>query len=101
MNRKEEDDSISTRSNLISLQDLARWNQERRIGRRTTHNKENVVNRQYHVPQSRLEQALVDYASGQFRFKKEVAKKYKMSAQTLVRNANLRGISFIKKDAEG
>ena len=101
MNRKEEGGSISTRSNLISLQDLARWNQERRIGRRTTHNKENVVNRQYHVPQSRLEQALVDYASGQFRFKKEVAKKYKMSAQTLVRNANLRGISFIKKDAEG
>lgn len=99
MNRKE-GGSISTRSNLISLQDLARWNQEKRIGRRTTHNKENVVNRQYHVPQSRLEQALVDYASGQFRFKKEVAKKYKMSAQTLVRHANLRGISFIKKDAE-
>ncbi|CAK3618247.1 hypothetical protein VCRA213O314_700003 [Vibrio crassostreae] len=42
----------------------------------------------------------MDYASGQFRFKKEVAKKYKMSAQTLVRHANLRGISFIKKDAE-
>ncbi|MEZ9024942.1 MULTISPECIES: hypothetical protein [unclassified Vibrio] len=99
MNRKE-GGSISTRSNLVSLQDLARWNQEKRIGRRTTHNKENVVNQQYHVPQSRLEQALVDYASGQFRFKKEVAKKYKMSAQTLVRHANLRGISFIKKDAE-
>ena len=69
MNRKE-GGSISTRSNLISLQELARWNQEKRIGRRTTHNKENVVNRQYHVPQSRLEQAIVDYASGQFRFKK-------------------------------
>lgn len=99
MNRKE-GGSISTRSNLISLQDLARWNQEKRMGRRTTHNKENVVNRQNHVPQSRLEQALVDYASGQFRFKKEVAKKYKISAQTLVHHANLRGISFIKKDAE-
>ncbi|TKE93614.1 hypothetical protein FCV53_04835 [Vibrio sp. F12] len=99
MNRKE-GGSISTRSNLISLQDLARWNQEKRMGRRTTHNKENVVNRQYHVPQSRLEQALVDYASGQFRFKKEVAKKYKMSAQTLVHHANLRGICFIKKDTE-
>ena len=99
MNRKE-GGSISTRSNLISLQDLARWNQDKRIGRRTKHNKENVVNQQYHVPQNRLEQALVDYVSGQFRFKKEVAKKYKMSAQTLVRHANLRGISFIKKDAE-
>ncbi|CAK3980917.1 DNA-binding protein [Vibrio crassostreae] len=99
MNRKE-GGSISTRSNIIPLQDLARWNQEKRMGRRTTHNKENVVNRQYHVPQSRLEQALVDYASGQFRFKKEVAKKYKMSAQTLVHHANLRGICFIKKDTE-
>lgn len=97
---KNKGSSIPNKSNLVSLQDLARWNQDKRIGRRTNHNKENVVNRQYHVPQSRLEQALMDYASGQFRFKKEVAKKYKISAQTLVRHANLRGIRFIKKDAE-
>ncbi|MEZ9292487.1 hypothetical protein AB4251_26710 [Vibrio lentus] len=97
---KNKGSSIPNKSNLVSLQDLTHWNQDKRIGRRTTHNKENVVNQQYHVPQNRLEQALVDYVSGQFRFKKEVAKKYKMSAQTLVRHANLRGINFIKKDAE-
>ncbi|MCF7506050.1 MULTISPECIES: hypothetical protein [Vibrio] len=97
---KNKGSSIPNKCNLVSLQDLARWNQDKRIGRRTKHNEENIVNQQYRVPLSRLEQALVDYASGQFRFKKEVAKKYKMSAQTLVHHANLRGISFIKKDAE-
>ncbi|NOH36401.1 hypothetical protein [Vibrio chagasii] len=63
---KNKGSSIPNKSNLVSLQDLARRNQDKRLGRRTTHNKENVVNQQYHVPQSRLEQALVDYVSDQF-----------------------------------
>ncbi|WP_299142483.1 hypothetical protein [uncultured Vibrio sp.] len=92
--------SIPTQVNITSLKDLARWDQSKRIGRRVKHNKENVINQQYYVPLSRIEQALVDYASGQFQFKKEVAKKHKMSAQTLVRHANFRGVTFIKKDSE-
>ncbi|MFA0013779.1 hypothetical protein AB4391_10555 [Vibrio lentus] len=60
-------------------------------------NQSNVVNQQYRTPKEKIRRALEDYASGQFKFKKDVAKKHNLSTPTLVRHANLRGVTFIKE----
>ncbi|WP_061039964.1 hypothetical protein [Vibrio coralliirubri] len=93
--------SSSTKIDFSSLQDLTRWNYNKRIGHRKQHNKENVVNKQYQVPINIIDQALLDYRSGKFQFKKDVAKKHQISVQTLVHHANIRCITFNKKDSEG
>lgn len=93
-----------SRTNKIDfslLQELTRWNYNKRIGQRKKHNRENVVNKQYQVPINIIDQALLDYISGDFQFKKDVANKHQISVQTLVHHANIRGVSFNKKEFEG
>lgn len=81
------------------LESLTHWGEKNRTIRKTI-NKDNVVNNQYRTTKEKINQALLDYSSGLFEFKKSVALKNNISTPTLIRHANLRGIEFIKKAPE-
>ena len=81
------------------LEALTHWGEKNRTIRKNI-NKYNVVNNQYRTSEERINQALLDYSSGLFEFKKSVALKNNISPPTLIRHANLRGVEFIKKDKD-
>ncbi|MFA0154501.1 hypothetical protein [Vibrio sp. 10N.261.46.A3] len=84
-----------------SLRALTRWSQDNRTDRgQNNPNKKNVINQQYSVPQETIALALSDYVSGNFKYKKEIAKKHSISTQTLVRHANDRELVFVKQGAQ-
>lgn len=81
------------------LEALTHWGEKNRTIRKNI-NKDNVVNNQYRTTKEKINQALLDYSSGLFEFKKSVALKNNISHPTLIRHANLRGVEFIKKAPE-
>ncbi|MFA0033327.1 hypothetical protein AB4355_13885 [Vibrio sp. 10N.261.49.A12] len=80
---------------MSRLVDLTRWCRGNSTFRANA-NKSNVINQQYRIPQIRIEKALLDYASGRFQCKRDVARKHQISTRTLTRYADLYRVDFVK-----
>ncbi|PTP05050.1 hypothetical protein CWO17_11555 [Vibrio sp. 10N.286.45.A3] len=96
--KKYKENSTSDDTNQTRLKELTRWSKHARSRERTNYNTSNVINHQPKISKERLNQALLDYTSGNFQSKEEVAIKHKISTQTLIKYARLRdvvNVSFI------
>lgn len=93
--KKHKGNSTSDNTNQTSLKELTRWSKHTRSRESITYNTNNVINHQTTISKERLNQALLDYTSGNFQSKEEVAIKHKISTQTLIKYARLRDVSFI------
>ncbi|MCC4784504.1 hypothetical protein BCU33_013070 [Vibrio lentus] len=81
------------------LEALTHWGEKNRTIRKHL-NKDNIVNTKYRTAEEKINQALLDYSSGLFEFKKSVALKNNISVPTLIHHANLNGVEFVKKDPD-
>ena len=95
--KKYTENSTSYDPNQTRLKELTRWRKHSTSKERTNYNTSNIINHQPEISKERLHQALLDYVSGNFQSKEDVAIKHKISTQTLTKYARLQNISFIKK----
>ncbi|MBB1465937.1 hypothetical protein H5300_22005 [Vibrio sp. SG41-7] len=77
------------------LQSLTRW-KKNKSGNSNSNSNSNLK-KQHKALAHKIEQALSDYSSGQFKFKKDVAKKHNISTPTLLRHAKINECEFVKK----
>ena len=86
----------NTKLSQTTLDELTRWRKRTHSRERLNYNTSNIVNLKPNIPQERINQALSDYSSGNFPSKKEVAKKHKISTQTLINHAKTHGVKFLQ-----
>jgi hypothetical protein len=77
-----------------NLKSLTRWN---KYNIKENKNTNNILNSKTRTPDNKINHALLDYSSGEFTFKKDIAYKHNISLPSLVRHAKLNNINFVKK----